>query len=249
MHAQKVRPRGEKHDSDVFMYLKGEPEGRVGRHCLPYHYHTSTQTWLKGHAGACQNESAAAEGQQASPRVCGAFRGQAAAAQRWSVRRRQAWGCQREQNLLQTLSLLSRVPSVNRAPIWSSVLLATLTECVSGSLDKDRHGSGPLEVILGSGSDISGPATGLLLSYDLLHLSRCTGLSLSSTTSLYNSRVTQNDGEKKSVRISLKFKLPIEVSISILDPSIVFLPSEGTFQCPMTSSWTQFAVNKCQKQT
>lgn len=51
MHAQKVCPRGEKNDFDVFMYLKREPEGRVGRHRLPHRHHTSTQTWLKGQAG------------------------------------------------------------------------------------------------------------------------------------------------------------------------------------------------------
>lgn len=28
--------RGEKHDFDVFMYVKGEPEGRVGRHRLAH---------------------------------------------------------------------------------------------------------------------------------------------------------------------------------------------------------------------
>lgn len=80
--------RGGKHDFDVFMYVKGEPEGRVGRHRLAHPCYISTQTRLKGHAR--QNEPAAAKGQQASPRVCGAFGGQAAADQRSSARRRPA---------------------------------------------------------------------------------------------------------------------------------------------------------------
>lgn len=54
-------------------------------------------------------------------------------------------------------------------PHSQSVCLAVWTETGTGPPPP------PPEVNLGSGRDVRGPATGLLLCYHLLHLSRCAG--------------------------------------------------------------------------
>lgn len=162
MHAQKVRPRVEKHDSDVFMDLKGEPEGRVEDiACLITITHQHKRDWRDMRARV-RTSPLLQKGSRPLPGSAGPF------GDRPPQPNADLSGDVKVVGGSRIFSRLSHFCHV--CPVWTghqSGLQCFLPHSQSVCL---AVWSGPLEVILGSGSDISGLATGLLLSYDLLHL-------------------------------------------------------------------------------